>query len=161
MKALLPVFISLSACSTGAAEFTLDDVVVTSVTEEKVMHCGSYDIKIVSEKFPAEYEMRIPGSYNIAGYYGPDFIIRREAYFIPGDLKLPLPNDMNAIKNTLPGNRTYLPYKAVCNAHDFVIFYESGGNCGGCETLVKFEVIDGKPAKPVRTSREHIKANNP
>jgi hypothetical protein len=147
----------ITALSSNAAEFTLDGITVRSTTIEKEVQCKGYSIILSTERFPAKYEMRIPKEFRIAQYYGPDFIIEQEAYLTPGNFKIPLPNELNEIKDTLLPDRTFLPYKALCKENAFVIFYESGGNCDECEVFVTFEVLDRKPTNPRKIKYSTVK----
>ena len=147
----------MTTLSVHAAEFTLDGVTVQSTTIEKEILCEGYSIKLATEKFPAKYEMRIPKEFKIDHYSGPDFIIGREAHFMPGNSKIALPNELHGIKETVLPNRTFLPYKALCKKNEFVIFYESGGNCDECEAFVTFKVVDRKPAHPSKISYSTVK----
>lgn len=141
----------------NAAEFILDGITVQSTTIEKELQCKGYSIKLTTESFPVKYEMRIPKEFKINQYYGSDFIIKREAFLMPGNFKVPFPNELNDIKDTLLPHRTFLPYKALCKKNKFVIFFESGGNCDECEAFVTFEVVNGKPAHPSKISYSTVK----
>jgi hypothetical protein len=157
LKLLLIMSFLITALSSNAAEFTLDSITVRSTTIEKEVQCKGYNIILSTERFPAKYEMRIPKEFRIAQYYGPDFIIGQEAYLTPGNFKIPLPNELKNIKDTLLPHRTFLPYKALCKENAFVVFYGSGGNCDKCEVFLEFEVVDGKLANPKKINYSTVK----
>jgi hypothetical protein len=157
LKFLLLINFFITALSLSAAEFTLNGTIIHSKTVTKEITCNGYSIRLITEKFPLKYEMHIPKKFTIKHFYGSDTILKEEAYLLPGNLKIPTPNELHGIKNTLPPRRIFLPYKAFCKKNTFVIFYTSGGNCHACETFVKFEVINGKPSNPVKINYATVK----
>ena len=154
---LLPLFSLIIYAIADAASFELNGKLVHSIKKEQTYECGDYRLKLISEDFPIEYETKIPDSFRIDGYYGPDVHQQREVRFSPGEILVPDINSIPKIKTKLLSGRTYLPSKARCNKSSFVIYYWSGGNCNGCETFVEFEVKEGKPTNPQLVGYQKVK----
>ena len=148
MLGLLPLILLLVAISTNATTFELDGKLVQTETKEQILECGDYQIQIVFDDFPFEYETKVPVSLRVKGYYGPDTHRTRNVKFYPGNQLIPDVNLVPKLKAKLLPDRTYLATKAKCTSEKFVIFYWSGGNCSGCEAYVEYEVKESKPVNP-------------
>jgi hypothetical protein len=124
-----------------SANFTIDGEKVVSKTTEKVTQCDNFSVLIVEESFPAKYETRIPKEFNIPGFYGNDFTIGAEAYFISKDKKyrLPYANEVKGLKELLR-KATFIPTTAKCTEHGFYVGYWSGGNGRGSESGINYSV---------------------
>lgn len=126
-----------------AAEFVLDGKKVISTINTRTVNCGKFSIVIEEEKFPREYEMRIPKMFPIKGFYGGDFIIGANAYFMSKDIryKLPYASEVKGLKERLR-KATYIPTDAECTKNGFFVRYWSGGNGQGAESSINFSVSD-------------------
>lgn len=136
------LFMSVKA---NAFSFNLDGEIIESDISEKIVDCGSYEIHLKNEHFPYKYEMQIPSTYQIEGFFGSFAIIEMSAVIHPVDTRILTPNELKNIQSLYPSDRVYLPASAVCKESIFIMSYWSGGNCKECEAFVQFEVIDGKP----------------
>ena len=154
---LLPCIFLLIATTTNAISFELDGKLVQTETKEQILECGDYQLKIVFEDFPIEYETKVPASLRIKGYYGPDTHRARSVKFSPGNQPIPDINLVPELKSNLLPERTYLATKAKCTREKFVVFYWTGGNCSGCEAYVEYEVKERKPVNPKLVSYQVIK----
>ena len=134
-----------------AAEFILDGKNVTSKVIDKTITCNTFSVIITSEKFPIEYEMRIPTKFSIKGFYGSDFIIGADAYFVSkgAKYKLPYASEVAGLKDHLR-KATYIPTDAKCTKEGFYIHYWSGGNGQGAESGINYSVSSsGKVSAPL------------
>ena len=133
-----------------AAEFMLNGQKVVSEVTEKTVNCGRFNIVLREEHFPAEYEMRIPSSFSIKNFYGGDFIIGADAFFVSKNTKYKLPyaNDVKGLKEHLR-KATYIPTAAKCTKEGFDVQYWSGGNGRGSEAGISYSVSEsGKVSAP-------------
>ena len=142
-----------------AEQFIKDEVIVKSERTIKSIQCNDYSIDIVTVQFPFKYERSIPSKFLINGYHGDNNIIDRNAFIMPKKERLPLPHEIKSTKSFILKNRTYLPYKAVCNAEKFVVFYHSGGNCKKCETFIQFDVVNNMAVNPTHINYKEVKKN--
>jgi hypothetical protein len=126
-----------------AAEFVLDGKKVVSTVNVRTVSCGKFSIVIEEEKFPREYEMRIPKEFPIKGFYGGDFIIAANAYFVTKDVKykLPFASDVKGLKERLR-KATYIPTETECTKDGFLVRYWSGGNGRGADAGINFSVSE-------------------
>lgn len=140
---VLILLLSLFPITSHAAEFTLDGKKVVSVTTEKTIKCNNFSVLIARENFPVKYEMRIPTEFHIPGFYGNDFTIGAEAYFINQRKKyrLPYANEVKELKELLR-KATFIPIEAKCTEHGFLMSYWSGGNGRGSEASIDFSVSE-------------------
>ena len=157
MLGLLSLILLLVATPTIATTFELDGKVVQTETKEQILECGDYQLKIVFDDFPFEYETKVPVSLRVKGYYGPDTHRTKDVKFSPGNQLIPDVNFVPELKLKLLPERTYLATKAKCTREKFVIFYWSGGNCSGCEVYVEYEVKERKPINPKLVNYQAIK----
>ena len=149
MRLLLIVFLIPS--SLLAAEFKLDGETVVSNIKEKTINCGQFNILIKRELFPAKYERRIPPSFSIKGFYGADFIIGADAFFLNKNVRyrLPYANEVKGLKDRLR-DATFIPTSAKCTKEGFFIRYWSGGNGRGSESGISYSVSKtGKVSAPL------------
>ena len=158
MLKLLPLIFLPLATATSASSFEIDGKKVQTETKEQILECGDYQLTIVFDDFPFEYETKVPNSLRVNGYYGPDTHRTRSVKFSPGDQLIPDVNLVPELKSKLLPERTYLATKAKCTREKFVIFYWSGGNCDGCEAYVEYEVRERKPVNPKLISYQLIKS---
>lgn len=124
-----------------AAEFMIDGKKIVSEVTEKTVNCGHFSIVLRRERFPAEYEMRIPSSFSIKGFYGADFNIGADAYFVSNNIKyrLPYANEVKGLKVHLR-KATYIPVSVKCTKAGFDVYYWSGGNGRGSEAGISYSV---------------------
>lgn len=139
MRAL--IFTLLLPLQTIAAEIMIDGETVISTITEKTTHCGQFSVVISRERFPAKYERRIPSSFTIKGFYGADFNIGANAYFVTEGVRyrLPYANEVKGLKAKLR-KATFIPIKAKCTEQGFFVLYWSGGNGRKSETGITYFV---------------------
>ncbi len=134
-----------------AAEFMLDGKKVVSEVTEKAVNCGRFNILLREERFPVKYGMRIPPSFSIKNFYGGDFIIGADAFFVSENAKyrLPYANEVKGLKDRLR-KATYIPISADCTKEGFFVQYWSGGNGRGSEAGISYSVSEsGKVSAPM------------
>lgn len=149
MRLLLIVFLIPS--SLFAAEFKLDGKTVISYISEKTVDCGRFSILIKREKFPAKYERRIPPSFPIKGFYGADFNIGADAFYLykNATYRLPYANEVKGLKDRLR-RATFIPTAAKCTKEGFFVQYWSGGNGRDSESGISYSVSKtGKVSAPL------------
>ena len=148
---LLAILFPLFPANILAAEFILDGKNIVSVVTEKSITCNTFTVVIKSERFPKEYEMRVPTKFLIKGFNGADFIIGADAYFVTKDAKLKLPyaSDVAGLRDHLR-KATYIPTEAECTKEGFYVRYWSGGNGRGAEAGINYSVSSsGKVSAPL------------
>lgn len=158
-KFLIVLFFVLNTSDVFSAEFYLNNQKLTSAIHEVTYSSSSYNIRLVTEKFPEKYERKVPSKYHINNFYGSHIYLSKNAYYETSKISLKIPNcnEIHELKNKLLKARTYLPFKAYCKEQNFVIGYWSGGNCHKCEIFVEFKVKDGKFVSPDIISYRKVK----
>ena len=132
--------------------------IIHSEVTEKLFDCGSYQVRLETDKFPFKYERNIPEKFRLNGFMGSPAIVRKEAYLLPKSTLIPRPDQLKKMKAQLVQGRTYLPTAVACKDDTFIVSYWSGGNCAQCEVFVQFSAKDGVPSNPQKVNYGRVKA---
>lgn len=131
------------AANSIAADFVYQGKKIISSSQTEKTLCDGYELGIVKESFPLEYEAYVPDKYRIKGFTGSAANLSRKAYVQwDSEILLPQPYEIESIASSIAEHKTYLPGKAICGKQSFVISYWSGGNCDTCEIFVEFDIVD-------------------
>ncbi|WGS86190.1 hypothetical protein [Methylomonas sp. UP202] len=146
MKYLLFALFAISL-SANTAEFSLNDSIIKSSIVVNETQCAGYSILVKDDRFPDEVYGKVPEEYGIPGYLGAsgDLIVSVHVFVKIGSIEKEVPSVIEKYqkmgKLLTDDGRVYLPRQGYClSKNSFLLSVDSGGSCGGCEALIKYNV---------------------
>ena len=146
MNYLLYVLLAISL-SANSAEFNLNGSIIKSSVTVKEAKCDGYSILVKEDRFPEEASGHVPDEFGIEGYLGGDagLIVSAKAFLKIGSIEQAIPSVIEkyqkAGKLLTDDGRAYIPYEGFClSKNTFLLLVDSGGNCSGCDALIKYKI---------------------
>ncbi len=147
MKHLIFAMLAISLSSANAAEFSLNGSVIRSSVVVNETQCNGYSILVKDDRFPDEVYGKVPEGYGIPGYLGAsgDLIVSVHVFVKIGSIEKEVPSVIEKYqkmgKLLTDEGRVYLPREGYClSKKSFLLSVDSGGSCGGCEALIKYNI---------------------